>query len=414
MTKSTIALKEYLDKLDLATDQDFLREAVQMLSQKIIEEEAEAQIGAKKFERNEQRKTQRNGYRERKWETRVGEIKLEIPKLRKGSFYPSLLEPRKRSEKALLAIIQEAYIQGVSTRKVEKLLETLGLTNVNKSKVSRINKELDEIIEQFRNRPLQANYPYVWLDATMVKVRENHQIVSQALAIAVGVDEQGKRHILGYDLGSGESKAFWVSFLRSLRQRGMEKTKLVISDANIGLKDAIDQVLAGSAWQRCTVHFKRNVLAQVARKDRKQVAMLLNFFTSQSDPDLARDYLVKVAQVMDRHWPEAAKIVNSAQDEVLTYKQFPEKHQRSIHSNNSLESINKEIKRRFKVVGIFPNRDAFIRLGGALLLEPNDDWQAGRNLFSLASMKDFLYPVDIEKVTPINLESLMNLEVLVE
>jgi len=413
MTNQTIALKEYLDNLRLTENSDFLREAVQMLSQVLIEIEAEEQIGAGKFERSSQRKTQRNGYRHRKWKTRVGEVNLSIPKLRKGSFFPSLLEPRKRSEKALLTTIQTAYVNGVSTRKVDKLIKSLGLAGVDKSQVSRINKGLDEMVNKFRNRDLQSSYPYVWLDATMVKVRENHQIVSQALAIAVGVDETGERHLLGFDLGSGESEAFWLSFLRSMRYRGLASTKLVISDANIGLKNSIDRVLAGTAWQRCTVHFKRNVLAQVARKDRKQVAFLLQFITDQPDPELARAHLRKVGELMEKPWSKAAEIVFAAEDEVLTYKSFPLTHHRSIHSNNPVESINKELKRRFKVVSIFPDRESVFRLAGTLLLERDEEWRGGRRLFSLASMQELLYPEQEMNQTSISLESLMDLEVQV-
>lgn len=413
MTDPTIALKEHLYKLGLEQDSDFLRQAVEMLAQMLIELEAEEQIGAGKYERSDERINQRNGYRWREWETRVGEVNLGIPKMRKGSFFPSLLEPRKRSEQALLSVVQQAYLQGVSTRKVDALVQSLGLSGIDKSKVSRICKALEEQVEAFRNRPLQSHYPYVWLDAVVLEVRENHRVISLALVIAIGVDREGERHILGFELGAGESEAFWLAFLRSLRARGMEQVELVISDAHQGLKAAIDQVFSGAAWQRCRVHFMRNLLSQIARKDRKEVSAALKLIFAQDDRDLAGMYLQRVAAAMRPHWPKAAAMLLDAEEDILVYKTFPERHQRSIHSTNPLERLNREIRRRTNVVGVFPDRPSILRLTGSLLLEQDEDWRAGRRYFSKKSMDTLLEPdQDPDTATaPLFVEPLIKLEV---
>ena len=413
MTDPTIALKEHLYKLGLEQDSDFLRQAVEMLAQMLIELEAEEQIGAGKHERSAQRVNQRNGYRRRKWETRVGAVELGIPKLRKGSFFPGLLEPRKRSEQALLAVVQQAYLQGVSTRKVDALIQSLGLSGIDKSKVSRICKALDEQVEQFRQRPLQPHYAYVWLDAVVLKVRENHRVVSLALVIAIGVDELGERHLLGFELGAGESEAFWLAFLRSLRRRGMQRVELAISDAHEGLKAAIEQVFSGAAWQRCTVHFMRNLLSQIPRKDRKAVAAALKLIFAQPDPQLAGATLRRVAAAMQLHWSKAAELLLDAEHDILVYKTFPERHHRSIHSTNPLERLNREVRRRTRVVGVFPDRPSVFRLVGSLLQEQDEDWRAGRRYFSRESMEALLNPdQDGEALpAPLIVEPLINLEV---
>jgi len=255
MTNPTIALMEYLRKFDLDLDGDVLREMIRVLTQMVMEMEVEQQIGAGRYERTPERRNQRNGYRDREWHTRVGEIPLRIPKVRHGTYFPSLLEPRRREERALLAVVQSAYVEGVSTRKVDKLLQSLGLTGIDKSKVSRICKELDEIVKDFKERPLEAKYPYLWLDAIYLKVRQNHRIVSMADVIAIGVSETGEREVLDFEVGASESEAFWVDFLRGLVRRGLKGVQLVTSDAHEGLKGAIDQVLTGATWQRCRVHF---------------------------------------------------------------------------------------------------------------------------------------------------------------
>jgi transposase-like protein len=367
-------------------DCDFLREGVRMLTQLLIEAEAEEQIGARKYERTDLRRTYRNGYRERDWETRVGDIPLRIPKLRNGTFFPSLLEPRKRSEKALLAVVQSAYVQGVSTRKVDELLQSLGLTGIDKSKVSRICKGLDEVVADFRERPLQEEYPYVWLDALYLKVRQHHRIVSMALVIAIGVRQTGEREILGFEMGGGEDAAFWKSFLRALVSRGLKGVQLVISDAHQGLKGAIGEVLTGASWQRCRVHFMRNVLGHVPKGNRSMVAAALRTIFTQPTRTAAGEQLLEVAQGLARYWSKAAQVVRDAGEDILAYMAFPRHHWTRIYSTNPLERLNREVKRRSDVVGIFPDVPSVIRLVGALLMEIDDEWQVGKRYFSLASM----------------------------
>lgn len=387
MTDPTIALKEYLYNIGMEKEADFLRQGVELLSQLLMEAEVEHQIGAKKHERTEKRRNYRNGYRWRNWETRVGEIELAIPKLRQGSYYPSLLEPRRPAEKALLAVVQEAYLKGVSTRKVDDLLKALGLTGIDKSKVSRICKELDQSVEQFRQRQLQESYPYVWLDALYLKVRQNQRVVSLAMVIAVGVDEEGERHLLGFDLGGSEDEAFWLAFLRSLVKRGLKRVQLVISDAHEGLKKALSQVFAGASWQRCRVHFMRNLLARIPHRDKQAVADAVRLIFDQPNRLSAVNQLRGLVEKMASIYPKAAALLLEAEPDILAYKTFPKEHWRRIHSTNLLERLNREIKRRTKVVGVFPDQPAVFRLVGTLLHEIDDDWRASqRKYFSKESM----------------------------
>jgi len=387
MTDPTIALKQYLINIGLEKDADFLRQAVQLLSQMLMELEVDQQVGAGKHERTPDRKNYRNGHRQRTWKTRVGEIDLAIPKLRKGSYFPSLLEPRRPTEKALLAVIQEAYLKGVSTRKVDALLKQLGLTGIDKSSVSRICKELDHTVEEFRHRPLQESYPYVWLDAMYLKVRQNHRVVSLALVIAIGVDDTGERHMLGFDLGASEDEDFWLAFLRSLVKRGLREVQLVISDAHEGLKKALSQVFIGASWQRCRVHFMRNVLAHIPRRDKLAVADAVRMIFNQTDRYSAGLQLQGLAQSMEDLYPQAAKLLFEAEEDILVYKTFPREHWRRIHSTNPLERLHKEVKRRTKVVGVFPDRASVLRLVGMNLKEIDDDWRAGRHYFQPDSMR---------------------------
>jgi transposase-like protein len=387
MTEPTIALKQYLINIGLEKDADFLRQAVQLFSQMLMELEVDQQVGAGKHERTPERKNYRNGHRQRTWKTRVGEIDLAIPKLRKGSYFPSLLEPRRPTEKALLAVIQEAYLKGVSTRKVDALLKALGLTGIDKSSVSRICKELDHTVEEFRNRPLQESYPYVWLDAMYLKVRQNHRVVSLALVIAIGVDDTGERHMLGFDLGASEDEDFWLAFLRSLVKRGLKTVQLVISDANEGLKKALSQVFIGASWQRCRVHFMRNVLAYIPRRDKRAVADAVRMIFNQPDRYSAGLQLHGLAQSMGDLYAQAAKLLVEAEEDILAYKTFPREHWRRIHSTNPLERLHKEVKRRTKVVGVFPDRASVLRLVGMNLKEIDDDWRAGRHYFQQESMQ---------------------------
>lgn len=395
MTDSIMAFIDYLHKEGLTEDIDFLREASGFMYQQLIDLEAEEVIGAGRYERTPERQTHRNGTRERQLETRVGEINVKIPKLRQGSYFPSILEPRKRSEEALLAVVQEAYILGVSTRKMDKLIKAMGLTGIDKSKVSRICKELDAMVAKFRERRLQSNYPYIWLDAVVLNVRENHRVVKLSLGIAIGVDEQGERHILGFDLGAGESEAFWLDFLRSLKQRGLDETKLVISDAHSGLKAAIAQAFSGGTWQRCSVHFMRNVLAQVSHRDKKQVAEAVKLIFDQPDQASAKSFLERLAQLMESRWPKVSQMLLAAEDDILAYKTFPKKHHRSIHSVNPLERLNLEIRRRTRVVGVFPNRASVFRLVGTLLMDTDENWRGGRRYMAQDGMNKLLKP-DLE------------------
>jgi len=387
MTEPTIALKQYLINIGLEEDADFLRQGIQLLSQMLMELEVEQQVGAGKHERTPERTNYRNGHRQRTWKTRVGEIDLAIPKLRKGSYYPSLLEPRRPTEKALLAVIQEAYLKGVSTRKVDALLKALGLTGIDKSSVSRICKELDHTVEEFRNRPLQESYPYVWLDALYLKVRQNHRVVSLALVIAIGVDDTGERHMLGFDLGASEDEEFWLAFLRSLVKRGLRSVQLVISDAHEGLKKALSQVFTGASWQRCRVHFMRNILAHIPRRDKRAVADAVRMIFNQPDRYAADLQLHGLAQNMEVLYPQAAKLLVEAEEDILAYKTFPREHWRRIHSTNPLERLHKEVKRRTKVVGVFPDQASVLRLVGMNLKEIDDDWRAGRYYFQHESMQ---------------------------
>jgi transposase-like protein len=399
MAKPTIALLEYLRNTGMDVDSDFLREGIALLTHLLMEAEVGEQIGADRYERSEGRQTYRNGYRERGWETRVGDIPLRIPKLRSGSYFPSFLEPRRRAEKALMAVIQAAYVEGVSTRKVDDLVQALGLTGIDKSKVSRICKELDEAVAAFRDRPL-GTYAYLWLDALYLKVRQNHSIVNMAIVIAIGVRETGERDILAVDIGASEEEAFWTAFLRSLVARGLNGVQLVISDAHVGLKGAIATVLVGAAWQRCRVHFMRNVLAHIPKKNKSMVAAALRTIFTQPNREAAGQHLVEMALTMQERWPRAADVLLSGEEDVLAYMAFPPEHWTRIYSTNPLERLNREVKRRTNVVGIFPNSDAVLRLVGSVLIEIHEEWQTGRRYFSLESMRKLKEPLEETMALP--------------
>lgn len=363
-----------------------MKEALTLLINALMDAEVTTIIGAEKYERNENRSNYRNGYRQREWDTRVGTLQLSIPKLRHGSYFPSLLEPRKMSEKALLNVVQEAYVHGVSTRKVDELVEALGMRGMDKSEVSRISKQLDDFVKEFKNRRLEGEYPYLWLDATFPKIREGGRVCSMALVIAVGVNQSGEREVLGFDVGMSEDGAFWEEFLRRLVARGLKGVKLVISDAHEGLKAAVKKILAGSAWQRCRVHFMRNVLSQVPKSYQGMVSSIIRTIFAQNDQASAREQLRHVVDELKNRFPKAMTILEEAEDDILAYMAFPREHWTQIHSTNPLERLNREIRRRTDVVCIFPNREAVIRLVGAMLMEQNDEWQVGRRYFSLESM----------------------------
>jgi transposase-like protein len=382
----TIALLDLLRKAELEQNVDFLREGVRLLSQSLMELEVAQHLGADRHERTSTRTGQRNGYRERQWDTRVGSIDLKIPRVRDNSYYPAILDPRRRAERALSAVVQEAYVQGVSTRRVEDLVQALGLTGISKSQVSRLCQELDAEVERFRTRPLSGSYPYVWLDATFVKVRQNGRGVSMAVVIAIGVTMSGEREVLGLDVGPSEDGAFWLQFLRSLVARGLQGVQLVISDAHQGLKGAIAAVLQGASWQRCRVHFVRNALSVVPKAAQQMVAATIRTVFVQPDAALAREHWRRVADGFRGRFARLADLMDEVEGDVLAYLAFPSAHWRQIWSNNPLERLNKEVKRRTDVVGIFPNEAAVIRLVGAVLAEQHDEWQVSRRYFSAESL----------------------------
>src|ERR671933_1822317 len=351
-----------------------------------MEVEVAQHLGAERYERSAERRGERNGYRDRLWDTRVGTIDLRVPRVRDGSYFPSLLEPRRRAERALVAVVQEAYVQGVSTRRVDELGKALGMTGISKSQVSRLCQELDKEVESFRTRKLTGPYPYVWLDATFVKVRDNGHVVSQAVVIAIGVTASGEREVLGLDVGPSESGAFWLAFLRDLAARGLNGVKLVTSDAHAGLKTAIGSVLQGASWQRCRVHFVRDALALVPKSAQQMVAATIRTVFVQHDAAAAREQWRKVADSFRPRFPKLAQLLDQAEADVLAYLVFPASHWRQIWSNNPLERLNKEVKRRTDVVGIFPNSAALVRLVGCILAEQHDEWQAARRYFSVGSI----------------------------
>ena len=394
MAKSRMDLPAFIGKLLEEQDGDVLREGVRVLAQALMEAEVTELVGAERHERSDERTTYRNGSRTRSWDTRVGTIELEVPKVRTGSYYPSLLQPRRRAEQALRTVVQEAYVHGVSTRKVDDLVKALGLDGISKSQVSRMCQELDTVVEPFRTRPLSAEYPYLWLDATYHKVRVDGRVVSQATAVAIGVTADGERQVLGVDAGASEDGAFWTAFLRSLVRRGLRGVRLVISDAHEGLKHAVGKVLAGTSWQRCRVHFMRNLLALVPHGAREAVAAVVRTIFAQPDHASAMAQLGKVVDGLRPRFAQAASLLAEAAEDLLAHKHFPEEHRTRLHSTNPLERLNKEIKRRSNVVGIFPNSPALLRLVGAILMEQDDEWAvADRRYFSAESMRQLMQPL---------------------
>lgn len=382
MTIDRITLKELVEK---GSDTDLLREMLSFVTGRMMEMEVESLTGAAHGERSDDRQNQRNGYRTRNWETRAGTVPVAIPKLRKGSYFPSFLDPRRASEKALVAVIQEAYIQGVSTRSVDDLVKSMGMTGISKSQVSRLCEDIDVRVKTFLDRPIEGNWPYLWIDATYIKVREGGRIVSVAAIIAVGVNTDGRREVLGMAIGASEAETFWTQFLRSLTSRGLRGVKLVISDSHEGLKAAAKKVLR-STWQRCRVHFMRNALANVNAKQRGMVAAAIRTtFTQETEKEAHAEWRA-VADRLRERFPRASAVMDAAENDVLAYLSFPKSHWSQIHSTNPIERLNLEVKRRTNVVQIFPNEAAIVRLVGALLLEQNDEWAVSRRYMSLETL----------------------------
>jgi putative transposase len=368
---------------------DFLRESLSWVVQQLMEAEVSELIGAGRGERApEERLTHRNGYRSRPWSTRAGELELAIPKLRRGSYFPSFLEPRKRSEQALVSVVQEAYVAGVSTRKVDQVVESLGL-RISKSEVSRICQGLDEQVEAFRNRPLEGRYPYLWLDAKVEKVRDGGRVVQKALVLAYAVHESGYREVIGLDVGECETEAFWRSFLRSLVKRGLAGVQLVVSDAHAGLKKAIGQVLA-CPWQRCTVHFLRETLGHVRKDQQGMVAALLRPIFNAAGAEAARQLVGDALERLEGPLPKVAELLGEAEEDLLGFYCFPVMHWPKLRSTNPLERVNREIGRRTDVVGIFPNDKALIRLAASVVIEQNDEWLVGHRYLSNHSLEVIL------------------------
>ena len=383
MTDNT--LPQLLSAIQNSDDGDFLRTLAETTLNRLMDFDAENAIGAARHERSADRTTYRNGYRDRVLETRVGALDLKIPKFRSGqSYYPGfILEPRRLLEKALTAVIQEAWINGVSTRRVEDLVQAMGMTGISKSQVSKLCKEIDERVASFLERPLEGEWPYVWLDATYLKVRQGGRTVSVAAIIAVAANTDGRREIIGLSIGDSEAMVFWMELLRSLVKRGLKGVKLVISDAHECLKAAAFKVFEGTTWQRCRVHTTRNLLARVPKPQQSRLATLLrDAFTAPNAEKAHATWRAIADQARSAH-PKLAEAMEEAENDVLAYMDFPAAHRVKLHSTNGLERLNKEVKRRADVVGIFPNEASIVRLVGAVLLEANDEWQLQHSYLSI-------------------------------
>ncbi len=387
MVKDTMDVLGWLRKQLLEANPDLLSDMVKVFAETVMGTEADVLCGADYGQRSDERVNRRNGYRTRPWDTRAGTIDLAVPKLREGSYFPDwLLDHRRRAERAFVSVVAECYVRGVSTRRVEGLVKTLGIERISKSRVSEMAAELDEAVEAFRSRPLVGPYTYVWMDALSLKVREGGRVVSIAGVIATGVNASGYREILGVDLITTEDGAGWLAFLRSLVARGLQGVSLVISDAHPGLVDAIAATLPGASWQRCRTHFMRNLLTRVPKAAGPFVATLVRSIFAQPDAPAVLSQFARVCEQLADQFPEAAAMLEEAQADILAFASFPTTHWRQIWSNNPQERLNREIRRRTDVVGIFPNREALIRLVGMVLCEQNDEWMVARRYMSAESL----------------------------
>jgi putative transposase len=394
MAKGRMDLSAFVGKLLAADEPDVLREGVRVLAQAVMETEVTAQVGAEAYERTGERIAYRNGYRTRTWDTRVGTLELAIPKVTPGSYFPSLLEPRRRAARARRAGGQEADVHGVSTRKVDELMRALGLEGLSKSEVSRVCSTLDAEVEAFRTRAITGEHPYLWLDATSHTVRQDGRVIAMATVVAIGLTADGERQVLGVDAGPSEDAAFWTAFLRDVTRRGLTGVRLVISDAHQGIKAAVATVLTGASWQRCRVHCMRNLLAVVPKGAREAVAAVVRTIFAQPDHASAMQQLRRVVEGLRGRFPAAAARLVEAAEDVLAPLHFPKAHRARLHSTNPLERLNKEIKRRTHVVGIFPTRGALLRLVGAILTAQDDAWAvADRRDFSAESMRQLRQPI---------------------
>jgi transposase-like protein len=367
---------------------DLLRVMVKDFAEALMSAETDALCGAPYGERSPERVNRRNGYRERDWDTRVGSIELAVPKLREGSYFPDwLLQPRRRAEQAFVSVIADAYLAGVSTRRVEKLVQQLGVERMSKSQVSRLAKSLDQIVEDFRTRPLDgAPYAYVTLDALVVKCRERGRTVNACVVHAVGVNRDGFRESLGLDVVTSEDGAAWLAYMRGLVARGLSGVRLVSSDAHPGLVDAIAATLPGASWQRCRTHFMRNLLTRVPKSAQSFVATMVRTIFAQPDAATVHEQHRRIVDQLESRFPEAAALLDEAGPDLLAFTGFPKEHWRQVWSNNSLERLNREIRRRTDVVGIFPDRAAIVRLVGAVLAEQHDEWAVARRYMSADSI----------------------------
>ena len=387
MTRRNVELLDLLGNAMEAEHGDVLRGMLAEALKAFMEGEVAELCGADLHARSEDRTNHRNGYRPRPLETRLGSIELQVPKVRRGTYFPSFLQPRRRWEKAFVNVVAEAYVQGVSTRSVEDLVEAMGAKGMSKSQVSRMSSVLDDQVEAFRSRPLgEKAMPYVWFDAMYLKVRENKRVVSRAVLIAIGVNEDGEREVLGVTVADKEMESSWREFMRDLVTRGLRGVQLAISDAHEGLRAAICAVLNGVTWQRCYVHVIRNVLDKVPKSAQGFVAAALRNVFHQTSLEHAHEAMGKALEAIEQKWPRAAEVTRNAEDDVLAYFAFPQAHWRQIRSTNPLERLNKELRRRVRVVGIFPTRASVLRLLGMMLLEQDDEWQVGRRYFSTSSM----------------------------